>query len=253
MGRVKGVLGADFAEGLSVKNQVFALATEIGDPFGEFPLDGVLGLGWPSLAADQVTPPIQELIKQLDQPLFTIWLDRQPNSMGEAGGLITYGALVSANCETPLVYAPVTKEAYWQVDVDGFSMGSYSNTNKKSAISDTGTAYILAPYDEFLEVLNKTNAFFDFLAGMYIVDCRKIDTYPDLVFTIGGQQLSVPATEYVDYIDLDRNECGLGIDWNSEEYKYDWLLGDSFMRTWCQIYDVGGERLGFAKARHADN
>ncbi|KAI6195534.1 Peptidase A1 domain-containing protein [Aphelenchoides fujianensis] len=253
MGRVKGVLGADFAEGLSVKNQVFALATEIGDPFGEFPLDGVLGLGWPSLAADQVTPPIQELIKQLDQPLFTIWLDRQPNSMGETGGLITYGALDSTNCEAPLVYAPVTKEAYWQVDVDGFSMGSYSNTNKKSAISDTGTAYILAPSDEFQQIINKTNAYFDFLNGMYIVDCRKIDTYPDLVFTIGGQQLSVPATEYVDYIDLDRNECGLGIDWNSEEYEYDWLLGDSFVRSWCQIYDVGGERLGFAKARHSND
>ncbi|KAI6218209.1 hypothetical protein M3Y99_01722200 [Aphelenchoides fujianensis] len=222
MGRVKGVLGSDLAEGLTVKNQVFALGTEIGDPFGEFPVDGVLGLGWLSLAADQVTPPIiQQLIKQLDQPLFTIWLNRQ-------------GAGIA-----PLVYAPVTKEAYWQVDVDRFSMGSYSNTNKKAAISDTGTAYILAPSDEFQQILNKTNAYFDFLDGMYIVDCRKIDTYPDLIFSIGGQQLSVPATEYVDYIDLDENECGLGIDWNSEESEYDWLLGDSFVRSWCQIYDVG--------------
>ncbi|KAI6241890.1 Peptidase A1 domain-containing protein [Aphelenchoides fujianensis] len=156
MGRVKGVLGAALADGLTVKNQVFALGTEIGDPFGKYPLDGVLGLGWPSLAVDQVTPPIQGLLQLLDQPLFTIWLDFQPESIGGAGGLITYGALDSTDCNEPLVYTPITKEGYWQFDVDG-------------------------------------------------------------------------------------------------EDKFSWLLGDVFSRTFCTIYDVGGERIGFAKARHVNN
>ncbi|KAI6233117.1 Peptidase A1 domain-containing protein [Aphelenchoides fujianensis] len=97
------------ADGLTVKNQV----TEIGDPFGQYPLDGVRGLGWPSLAVDQ------DLLQLLDQPLFTTWLDLQPDSIGEAGGLITYGALDSTNCDGPLVYAPITKEGYWQFDIDG--------------------------------------------------------------------------------------------------------------------------------------
>ncbi|KAI6230657.1 Peptidase A1 domain-containing protein [Aphelenchoides fujianensis] len=250
MGRVKGVLGADLADGLTVKNQVFALGTDIGDPFGEFPLDGVLGLGWPSLAVDQVTPPIQQLIQLLDQPLFTIWLDLQPDSIGGTGGLITYGALDSANCDDPLVYTPITKEGYWQFDVDGFSVGNYTTTIKKSAISDTGTAYILAPNDEFQKLINQTGAFYDFLNDVYLVQCSKLDTYPDLVFTVGGQKLAVPASEYTFVIDAEYDDCGLAIDWNIDESEFSWLLGDVFSRTFCTIYSVGGENIGFAKARH---
>ncbi|KAI6233497.1 CBN-ASP-1 protein [Aphelenchoides fujianensis] len=220
MGRVKGVLGADLADGLTVKNQVFALGTDIGDPFGEFPLDGVLGLG-------------------------------QPNAIGGTGGLITYGNLDSTNCDDPLVYTPITKEGYWQFDVDGFSVGNYSTTAKKSAISDTGTAYILAPNDDFQMIINQTGAFYDFLNDVYVVQCSKLGTYPDLVFTVGGQQLAVPASEYTFVIDAQYDDCGLALDWNIDESKFSWLLGDVFVRSWCQIYNVGGESIGFAKARHA--
>ncbi|KAI6225369.1 Eukaryotic aspartyl protease [Aphelenchoides fujianensis] len=246
LGRVKGVLGADLADGLTVKNQGFALGTEIGDPFGEFPLDGVLGLGWPSLAVDQVTPPIQQLIQLLDQPLFTIWLDRQPETIGGTGGLITYGALDSTNCEAPLVYAPLTKEAFWQFDVDGFAVGTYSSTSKKSAISSTGTAFILAPADAFKQIINQTGV-------EYAVDCDEAAAFSDLVFTVGGQQLRVPSSEYVVYWVPQQKLCGLAIDWNMNENEYAWLLSDAFARTFCQIFDVGGERIGFAKARHADS
>ncbi|KAI6243125.1 Peptidase A1 domain-containing protein [Aphelenchoides fujianensis] len=228
MGRVKGVLGADLADGLTVKNQVFALGTEIGDPFGEFPLDGVLGLGWPRWPSTS-----------------------QPDSIGGTGGLITYGALDSTNCDDPLVYTPITKEGYWQFDIDGFSVGNLSTSSKKAAISDTGTAYILAPHDDFQMIINQTNAFYEFLNDMYVVPCSKRDSYPDLVFTVGGHQLAVPASEYTFVIDAQYDNCGLAIDWNIDENNFSWLLGDVFSRTFCTIYNVGGESIGFAKARHA--
>lgn len=46
------------------------------DGMGYMPSDGVLGLAWPSIAEDGVVPPIQNVLSQLDQPLFTVWLDR---------------------------------------------------------------------------------------------------------------------------------------------------------------------------------
>ncbi|KAI6219864.1 Napsin-A [Aphelenchoides fujianensis] len=266
MGEVKGVLGADvltarrlptllftprcfqLADGLSVENQVFALGTEIGDPFGKFPLDGVLGLGWPSLAADQVTPPIQDVLKQLDWPLFTIWLDVNVDKLGGTGGLITYGALDSTNCEPPLVYAPLTKEGFWQFAVDGFAVGEYANTDSKSAISDTGTAFILAPSDQLQQIIQQTGAYFDFIFDLYEVPCSKIDSFPDLIFTVNGQQLSLPASEYVFELSPDVDVCALSLDWNMHASDFDWLLGDVFSRTFCTIYDVGGEQVGFAKA-----
>lgn len=62
--------------GLTYATQQFGVATTIASVFGEQPVDGILGLGWPALAVDNVVPPIQNLLPQLDLPLFTVWLDR---------------------------------------------------------------------------------------------------------------------------------------------------------------------------------
>lgn len=55
---------------------MFGLAEGIADVFGYQPVDGILGLGWPAIAEDNVVPPIQNILSQLDQKLFTVWLDR---------------------------------------------------------------------------------------------------------------------------------------------------------------------------------
>ncbi|KAI6226156.1 Peptidase A1 domain-containing protein [Aphelenchoides fujianensis] len=181
-------------------------------------LDGILGLGWPSLAVDQVTPPIQQLIQLLDQPLFTIWLDRQPEMIGGTG------ALDSANCDEPLVYAPLTKEDFWQFDVDGFAVGTYSSTSKKAAILSTSTAFILAPADEFQQIIQPDGR--GARGGL-----RKAASFPNLVFTVGGQQLRVPPSEYVGYRVPQQKLCGLAVDWNMDEGDYAWLLGEAFGRA----------------------
>ncbi|KAI6241845.1 Peptidase A1 domain-containing protein [Aphelenchoides fujianensis] len=178
-------------------------------------------------------PPIQGLLQLLDQPLFTIWLDFQPESIGGAGGLITYGALDSTNCDEPLVYTPITIEGYWQFDVDGFSVGTYSTTTKKAAISDTGTSYILVPNEDFQKILNQTSAVYDFLHMIYVVPCSKVASFPD-------RRSAVECAAQQVHINADYDDCGLTVDWNIDEDKFSWLLGD-----------VGGERIGSAKARHA--
>jgi hypothetical protein len=52
--------------GLTVTNQTFGAATGIAEVFGYFPIDGILGLGWPAISEDNVTPPFQNLMPQLD-------------------------------------------------------------------------------------------------------------------------------------------------------------------------------------------
>ncbi|KAI6238525.1 Protein CBR-ASP-1 [Aphelenchoides fujianensis] len=117
-GEVSGELASDtlIVAGLTIADQVFGRGTAVEDPFGYFPLDGILGLGWPALAEDQVMPPFQDVIKQLDAPLFTVWLDRHITpSLGQPGGQITYGAIDNTNCDTSnIVYTPITRERYWQ-------------------------------------------------------------------------------------------------------------------------------------------
>ncbi|KAI6238532.1 Peptidase A1 domain-containing protein [Aphelenchoides fujianensis] len=192
-GEVTGVLSSDtlIVAGLTIVDQTFGRGTTVDEPFGYYPLDGVLGLGWPALAEEQVTPPFQDVIKQLDAPLFTVWLDRHIKpSLGQPGGQITYGAIDDTNCDTSnIVYAPITREMYWQFNMDSFSVSTYTNPATAAAISDTGSSFIYAPFDDLNAIV-------------------------DVVFA--------------------------------------WLLGDSFIRSYCNVYDVGGERIGFAKARHQE-
>ncbi|KAH7716180.1 ASP-1 protein [Aphelenchoides avenae] len=74
----QGELGQDVLNfgGITYASQVFGAASHIEDAIGYMPFDGILGLAWPSIADDDVVPPLQNVLPQLDQPLFTVWFDR---------------------------------------------------------------------------------------------------------------------------------------------------------------------------------
>lgn len=77
-GWLRGYLGNDGVNfgGLVDLRQTFGVATNISGDFGFSPMDGILGLGWPAISVDNVLPPLFQVLKQLDKPLFTVWLGR---------------------------------------------------------------------------------------------------------------------------------------------------------------------------------
>jgi hypothetical protein len=237
--------------GLTVLNQTFGAATGIADVFGYFPIDGILGLGWPQISEDQVVPPFQNLLPQLDAGLFAVWLDRHVKpSEGQTGGLITYGALDNKNCETEITYTKVSKQGYWQFNFDSFAVKSYK-TGKQSAISDTGTSFIYGPDDAVDKIIDYSGAQYDFSSGLYTVDCKKAASLPDLIFTVAGKDLKIPGNEHVVDLELSGGKCALGVDYGFG-FDFDWLLGDGFIRSYCNVYDVSNSRIGFSKAKHSE-
>jgi len=59
--------------------QLFALSTsEPGQFFVYVKFDGILGLGYPSLAADGITPVFDNMVNEslLEQNLFSVYLSR---------------------------------------------------------------------------------------------------------------------------------------------------------------------------------
>lgn len=64
---------------LCVKGQLFAEATsEPGLTFVAAKFDGILGMGYPNIAVNQMTPVFNNMIaqKKVEKPIFAFWLDR---------------------------------------------------------------------------------------------------------------------------------------------------------------------------------
>uniref|UniRef100_A0AC34QJK0 Peptidase A1 domain-containing protein n=1 Tax=Panagrolaimus sp. JU765 TaxID=591449 RepID=A0AC34QJK0_9BILA len=248
---VDGILDTLNFGGISVTGQTFGLAESIADVFGYQPVDGILGLGWPALAVDNVVPPIQNALPQLDQKLFTVWLDRKIKlSQGGNAGLITYGALDATNCDPNPVYTKLSSLTYWQFPIDSFTIGSYNNAKSAQVISDTGTSWLGGPTADINGIVSATNAQYDFINGVYTVPCTQTGL-PDMVFSIGGVKYNIPQVEYVLDLQLGDGNCVVtAFSMDGGGFGPAWILGDTFIRTYCNVYDVGNKQIGFSKAHH---
>jgi len=253
-GSAAGFLGQDKMclgnSGICYDQQVFGQATTMATFFQQQPIDGILGLAWPSIAVDQVTPPMQNVLPNLDMPLFTVWLARLGAVQGAAnGGMFTYGALDPAHCDSNINYVPLTSETYWQFLMSGVTVGSYSSMMNWQVISDTGTSLIGAPSAALSAIAGVVHATFNSNYGLYMVPCS--GSYPPVVLTIGGMQYTIPMKEYVEPLQQGSAQCYLTFfDMGTLGFGPDWILGDSFIRTYCNIYHIGERKIGFALANN---
>ncbi|CAD31820.1 Peptidase A1 domain-containing protein [Caenorhabditis elegans] len=256
-GTSSGYLGTDVLQlgGLTVKAQEFGVATNLGSVLGSEPMDGIFGLGWPAISVDQVTPPMQNLIsqKQLDAPLFSIWVDRKLQvSQGGTGGLITYGAVDTKNCDAQVNYVALSSKTYWQFPMDGVAIGNYAMMKQEQAISDTGSAWLGLPNPVLNAIVQQTKATYDWNYEIYTLDCSTMQTQPDLVFTIGGMQYPVKSIEYILDLGLGNGRCVLAmLSYSNTGFGPSYVLGHVFIRQFCNVYDIGNARIGFANAHHS--
>ncbi|TKR87232.1 hypothetical protein L596_011666 [Steinernema carpocapsae] len=251
-GACSGYMASDVLEfgGFSVNRQEFGIATTIAQVFVNQPVDGILGLGWPALAVNRATPPMQNLLSQLDHSLFTVWMDRYTKpSQGGNGGLITYGALDSKNCDTKINFVSLTALTYWQFDMDSIRIGGFQSDltgDDQIAISDTGTSFIVGPLWAVEKIANEISASYDSVNDIYVLNSCNTHNLPDIELVIGGNTYLIPPFEYV--INMGGHSCALGIQPHQNGRKPAWILGDVFIRSYCQIYDIGNKRIGFAKS-----
>lgn len=116
--------------------QTFGQATSVDSSFQNSGFSGLLGLGWPSLSAENAVPFVQNILPQLSSQLFTVWLNRYIcqffkiyhekyatfSSVGAQsqtqettyGGMITFGGLDTTHCSSTVNYVPLTSLSYWQ-------------------------------------------------------------------------------------------------------------------------------------------
>ena len=204
--------------------------------------DGILGMGFTSISVGGVPTIFEEAIKQnkVDQPIFAFY-------MGDnADGELTFGGYDSSKFEGDLEYVKLESATYWEIVLDSVSAGSYTMDGKITGIVDSGTSLITGPRAEITELAQAVGESAN-IVGEYTIDCAKVPDLPDVVFTIGGTEYSIPGDKT---IIKAQNIClfaFMALDIPAPGPQ--WILGDVFMREYYTVFNYHDQTIGFAKAK----
>ncbi|KAI6223150.1 Peptidase A1 domain-containing protein [Aphelenchoides fujianensis] len=230
---------------LVIPTTTFGQADHLADFFTGDQLDGILGLAFRSIAVDDVQPVFQHAVDLglVDAPLFTVWLKKDGgDSQGDNGGQITYGGVDSDHCATDITYVPLSHELWWEFNIDGVGVNGKKKGPSYSAISDTGTSLIVGPSDPMQDLIDATDADYDWNTGLYSVDCDAKFTWS---IWINGKEFPMTQDQMIWEIE---GECLLAYDVD-DFGDPDFILGDPMIRSYCQIYEVDQGQIGFAASK----
>jgi len=248
MGAMNGFVVHDVLQVSTLKADLdFAVATnEPGVTFKASKFDGILGLGWPTIAVDGIVPPMQAMWNagQLDKFLFGFYLQKSAN--GDKGKLTLGG--YDSDMGKNLQYVPLEQENYWTVHMSDLKFGGTSSTTITNAIVDSGTSLIVGPPDDVKNVATIEGAT-EVMNGEYSVSCHT--TMKDMQVTLGqdghevtltvkGDDLRIKVCRFVVVC-----ECLLGIA-GMDIGQPLWILGDVLMRDYYTVFDIGNAQIGFA-------
>ncbi|CAE7315542.1 PGC [Symbiodinium sp. CCMP2592] len=277
-GRLSGVLGFDdiFVGPFRVKSQSLGLISEeSGDAFAAFPIDGIVGLAFSALSVKtSIVPLLDHLVEEraMPKPEFAFYLHKDPSK----GGAVIWGGgaerLGLHNGE--MMWFPIPEERYWSLSLQGFRLGGeqdvldlllpqkpqrgdgpvfFGQDRPKSAVLlvDSGTTFFTAPRRLFNKISEK----------VWPMNCDKIHTLPEFVFTVGTnlsnysavQEIRVPPSVYM-IRNAFTGDCMPGI-MNMEYGSHDrpfMILGEIFLRHYFSVFQKGAPGdswLGLAPAR----
>ncbi|KAJ7313905.1 hypothetical protein JRQ81_005697 [Phrynocephalus forsythii] len=217
-GSLKGFLSEDILSigNMTIQNQTFAEATDLpGLVFVAAKFDGIMGLGYPTISVNNITPPFDNMMKQklLEQNVFSFHLCSAKDMSEDSGGEVLFGGINHDAYEGELHYIPVSRKAYWQIKMDKIMVKKQPKEEKCwpwnifdknevqlckdgcQGIVDTGTSLITGPSEDIRalhEAMGGAHAF----GGQYLLDCDKLSELPNVTFHLGGKPYSLTPEQY---------------------------------------------------------
>jgi hypothetical protein len=206
--------------------------------------DGILGLAFPRISVDGITPLFPTAVSQglIPNPVFAFYLGSTDGATGE----LTLGGYDTAHFTGAISWVPLSAETYWETTLQGLTVNGSPVTNATRVILDTGTSLLAGPSEDVKNLAAQVGATPFFLNPKeYTIDCNAVNTAPEIVFTMGGQQFALAAK---DYIINAGGVCLFGVTGIDVPSGPLWIAGDVFIRKYYTIFDYGNQRLGFALA-----
>nr|XP_046235079.1 nothepsin [Scatophagus argus] len=257
-GHLLGVMARETLKigSLTVLNQEFGESVyEPGAAFVMAKFDGVLGMGYPSLAEILGNPVFDNMLAQkiVEQPIFSFYLNRHSSGNNPEGELLLGGTDKSLYTG-PINWLPVTAKGYWQIKMDSVAVQGVSSfcPHGCQAIVDTGTSLIAGPTNDILSLQQLIGATPTNI-GEFLIDCVRLSSLPHVTFVLGGTEYTLTAEHYVRKEMLgDRELCFSGfqaVDIVSPKGPL-WILGDVFLTQFYSVFDRGQDQVGFAPVKH---
>ncbi|KAM3872369.1 pepsin A-like [Diretmus argenteus] len=242
-GSMTGSLGSDTVQvgGVTVANQVFGLSRTEAPFMASMQADGILGLAFQSIASDNVVPVFDNMVKQnaVSQPLFSVYL----SSNAQQGSEVVFGGIDSNYYTGQVTWIPLTSATYWQIKMDSVIVNgqTVACNGGCQAIIDTGTSLIVGPTNDINNLNSQVGAYTNSY-GEAVVDCRNIQSMPEVTFTLNGHAFTIPASAYVS----KNYGCNTGFGQGGSDQL--WILGDVFIREYYAIFDTRTQQIGLAKS-----
>ncbi|XP_022594825.1 renin-like isoform X2 [Seriola dumerili] len=198
-GNVRGFLSEDvvMVGGIPVV-QVFAEATSLSAmPFIFAKFDGVLGMGYPNVAIDGITPVFDRIMSQhvLKEEVFSVYYSRDPKH--SPGGELVLGGTDPNYYTGNFNYMDTREVGKWEVIMKGVSVGTEMMFCAEgcTAVIDTGSSYITGPASSVSALMKTIGAQLD--ESGYKVNCDTVKTLPSVTFHLGGQEYSLSQEDYI--------------------------------------------------------
>ncbi|RDW93978.1 uncharacterized protein DSM5745_01300 [Aspergillus mulundensis] len=232
---------------LQITEQLFAESTEVlGRAFTHGKFDGVFGLAFDSLSVLHTPPPFYTMLAErlLDSPIFAFYLTDAPDGEGSE---VTFGGYDTARYEGDLSVIPLREESFWEVELDGVSVGGeFTEMSGTGVILDTGTSHISVP-SVTSEIIHRQMGATKDAYGEWKVKCKSRAALPEIVFTMGGYNFSLGPEEYTQKDKLGCSSIVKAVDIKAPSGPLV-ILGDAFLRRWYSVYDYGSGAVGLARA-----
>ncbi|XP_057583150.1 pregnancy-associated glycoprotein 2-like [Hippopotamus amphibius kiboko] len=246
-GSIFGSLGYDTIQigNLAIQGRRFGLS-RWKNGSTETPFDGILGLGYRSLALEMTTPIFDNLMAQgvISHPVFAFYLGDQK----ENDSMVMFGGVDHSYHKGELEWIPVSQTHHWQmtmnrITMDRMVMGCF---NGCQAILDTWTVLLVGPSTlvrNIQKLINGTR-----FGREYVVPCSSITQLPDFILNINGTDYPVPAEAYI--WKSPQGFCATNFQEHPEPSTKTetWILGAIFLRLYFSVYDRGNNSIGLAPA-----